>query len=40
LGGVAYWEGACRVKDPQGRILGKAYLELTGYIGRLQEKFK
>jgi len=40
LGGVAYWEGACRVKDPQGRVLGKAYLELTGYIGRLQEKFK
>jgi predicted secreted hydrolase len=40
LGGVAYWEGACRVKDAQGRPLGRAYLELTGYIGNLQEKFK
>jgi predicted secreted hydrolase len=40
LGGVAYWEGACRIRDPQGRILGKAYLELTGYIGSLREKFR
>ncbi len=40
LGGVAYWEGACRVKDSSGRTIGKAYLELTGYVGKLQEKFR
>jgi len=31
LGGGPYWEGACRVRDDQGRELGSAYLELTGY---------
>jgi len=31
LGGVTYWEGACRVLSPGGAILGSAYLELTGY---------
>ena len=40
LGGVAYWEGACRVRDSSGRTIGKAYLELTGYVGKLQEKFR
>jgi len=40
LGGVAYWEGACRVKDAGGRVVGKAYLELTGYVGRLKDKFR
>ncbi len=40
LGGVAYWEGACRVKEPGGRVVGKAYLELTGYVGRLKDKFR
>jgi predicted secreted hydrolase len=31
LGGVTYWEGACRVLSPAGAPLGAAYLELTGY---------
>jgi predicted secreted hydrolase len=32
LGGGTYWEGTCLVKDEQGNILGKSYLELTGYL--------
>lgn len=31
LGGIAYWEGACRVLDANGNEVGSAYLELTGY---------
>lgn len=32
LGGVTYWEGACRVLAADGETeLGSAYLELTGY---------
>ena len=30
-GGLLYWEGSCRVKDRSGKIIGNAYLELTGY---------
>jgi len=30
-GDLSYWEGSCRVKDLSGRIIGNAYLELTGY---------
>jgi predicted secreted hydrolase len=30
-GGLAYWEGACRVRDAAGREIGSAFLELTGY---------
>lgn len=33
-GGLSYWEGSCRVKDLSGKIIGNAYLELTGYIRR------
>ena len=40
LGGVAYWEGACRVRDGSGRVVGRAYLELAGYVGRLRDKFR
>lgn len=40
LGGVAYWEGACRVRDESGRVVGCAYLELAGYVGRLRDKFR
>ena len=29
--GNRYWEGAVRVLDPQGRRVGRGYLELTGY---------
>ena len=40
LGGTAYWEGACRVLDDQGKDIGSAFLELTGYSGDLSAKFK
>ncbi len=36
LGGVPYWEGACRILDVQGRDVGRAYLELTGYARDLK----
>jgi len=36
LGGGPYWEGACRVSDDQGREVGSAYLELTGYAKALK----
>lgn len=31
IGGVSYWEGACRIEDEKGQLLGRAYMELTGY---------
>ena len=36
LGGIPYWEGACRVRDAAGREVGSAYLELTGYARNLK----
>jgi len=36
LAGIAYWEGACRVLDEQGRDIGSAYMELTGYAAELK----
>ena len=30
---VTYWEGACTVSSPEGRLSGRAYVELTGYAG-------
>lgn len=36
LGGIAYWEGACRVRDAAGRDVGSAYLEFTGYAAELK----
>jgi len=35
-GGIAYWEGACRVRDKEGHDIGSAYLELTGYVKPLK----
>lgn len=40
LGGVSYWEGACRVLDEKDREIGSAFLELTGYVGNLTERFR
>lgn len=34
---IHYWEGACRVFDETGDVVGKAYLELTGYARALNE---
>ena len=36
LGGIPYWEGACRVLDSTGTEIGQAYLEMTGYAGSLR----
>jgi predicted secreted hydrolase len=34
--GVLYWEGAVRLlDDATGRELGRGYLELTGYGGKV-----
>ena len=30
-GGISYWEGACRVTNTEGEVIGSAYMELTGY---------
>lgn len=38
-GGVAYWEGACRVLDEHQKQIGRAYMELTGYAKSLNGKF-
>lgn len=40
LGGVPYWEGACDVTDDSGKTVGKAYLELAGYVDGLSEKLR
>ena len=36
---ITYWEGACRVRDGQGRECGDAYVELTGYAHSMQGRF-
>ena len=33
--GTIYWEGPVRLRAPGGTELGRGYLELTGYAGRL-----
>jgi len=33
--GTIYWEGPIRLRTPDGAPLGRGYLELTGYAGRL-----
>jgi predicted secreted hydrolase len=35
LTGIPYWEGACRVIQ-EGKPVGSAYVELTGYAGGLK----
>ncbi len=36
IGDIPYWEGACRVRDADGREIGRAFLEMTGYTGTMQ----
>jgi predicted secreted hydrolase len=36
LGGIPYWEGACRVVTEDGREAGRAFMELTGYAKALK----
>ena len=31
IAGIAYWEGACDVLDAEGKVVGRAFVELTGY---------
>lgn len=39
--GVSYWEGACDIVDEMsGEVLGKAYLEMTGYADDIAEKLR
>ncbi len=38
--GTVYWEGLAELREPSsaagpGRVLGRGYLEMTGYVGRL-----
>jgi predicted secreted hydrolase len=40
IGGVPYWEGACRVRDATGAEVGSAFVELTGYVGDLAARFR
>ncbi len=40
VSGMAYWEGACKVLDESGTIIGKAYLELAGYKPGLKERLR
>jgi predicted secreted hydrolase len=40
-GGVSYWEGACDVRDEaSGVIVGRAYLEMTGYADDIGKKLR
>ena len=39
LGGIAYWEGACDVRDTTGRV-GEGYMELTGYQDSLRDRLR
>jgi predicted secreted hydrolase len=34
--GTVYWEGLSTLHDAQGRRVGRGYLEMTGYVGRLR----
>ena len=34
--GAIYWEGLCNVSDSNGRLLGRGYLEMTGYANPLR----
>jgi predicted secreted hydrolase len=36
LGGIPYWEGACRIRAADGGEIGSGYLELTGYAHPLK----
>jgi predicted secreted hydrolase len=34
--GTVYWEGLADLRDAQGKLAGRGYLEMTGYAGKLQ----
>ncbi|MFA7559000.1 MAG: lipocalin family protein, partial [Hydrogenophaga sp.] len=33
--GAIYWEGLSELLDASGRVVGRGYLEMTGYARRL-----
>jgi predicted secreted hydrolase len=35
MAGAVYWEGLADLLDAQGHLVGRGYLEMTGYAGRL-----
>lgn len=35
LGGISYWEGGCEILQ-DGKVIGEAYMELTGYAEALK----
>ena len=39
VGGVGYWEGACRILNENNQAIGRAYMELTGYSKSLKGRF-
>lgn len=40
-GGVSYWEGACDIVDVEtDEIVGRAFLEMTGYADNIAEKLQ
>lgn len=40
LSGLPYWEGACDVLSENGAVIGRAFLELTGYSGDLARRLR
>jgi predicted secreted hydrolase len=40
LTGLPYWEGACDVLDAEGKVIGRAFLELAGYAGDLRRHLR
>ena len=40
-GGVSYWEGACDVYCfDEEKVVGRAFLEMTGYADDIAEKLR
>jgi len=31
-----YWEGLCELLDSKGKLVGRGYLEMTGYASALR----
>ena len=34
--GIVYWEGLCELSNSNGSVVGRGYLEMTGYAGALK----
>jgi predicted secreted hydrolase len=34
--GAIYWEGLCEVWDSNSKLVGRGYLEMTGYAAALK----